>query len=73
MLAWALNACLGSIQAKLIAGREAMSESAWLLGCSMVFNLCWIEMTLAVQRDWSQEEGEPEVEGSGEWVEEWME
>ena len=53
-----------------------MSESARLLRHSMVFNLQWIEMSLVVQRDWSWEEGEPEVEGlgeaeeSGEWVEE---
>ena len=45
----------------------------------MTYNLRRIEMTLAVQRDQSQEEGEPEVEGlweaeeSGEWVEEWAE
>ena len=32
----------------------------------MIYNLHQIEMSLAVQRDWSQEEGEPEVEGSGE-------
>ena len=32
----------------------------------VIFNLCWIETTLAVQRDWSWEEGEPEVRGSGE-------
>ena len=45
-------------------------ESAWLLHHSMIFNLHWIEMTLAVRRDQSWEEGEPEVEGSGEWAEE---
>ena len=45
----------------------------------MVYNLHRIEMTLAVMRDWSREEGELEVEGSGEaeesgeWVEERME
>ena len=32
----------------------------------MTYNLCRIEMMLVVQRDQSQEEGEPEVEGSGE-------
>ena len=32
----------------------------------MVYNLCWIEMTLAVRRDRSREEGELEVKGSGE-------
>ena len=72
---WALNACLGKIQAKLVAGREAASESAWLLHHSVIYNLCRIEMTLAVWRDWSQEEGEPEVKGSGEAEEsgEWAE
>ena len=75
----ALNARLGEIQAKLVASREAASESTWLLHRSMIFNLHWIEMTLAVQRDWSWEEGELEVEGSGdaeelgERAEEWME
>ena len=63
---WALNACLGKIQAELVAGQEAASESAWLLHRSMIYNLRWIKMTMAVWRDWSQEEGEPEVEGSGE-------
>ena len=63
---WALNACLGEIQAELVTSQEAMSESTWLLRQSMVYNLCQIEMTLAVWRDQSQEEGEPEVEGSGE-------
>ena len=32
----------------------------------MIYNLCRIEMTLVVQRDQSQEEGELEVKGSGE-------
>ena len=32
----------------------------------MTYNLRRIEMMLVVQRDWSWEEGEPEVEGSGE-------
>ena len=73
---WALNARLGEIQAKMVTGREAASESAQLLHRSIIYNLCWIEMMLAVQRDQSWEEGEPEVEGSeeaeelGEWVEE---
>ena len=53
-----------------------MLESAQLLRHSMIYNLCQIEMTLAVRRDRSQEEGEPEVKGlgeaeeSGEWAEE---
>ena len=63
---WALNAHLGEIQAKMVTGQEAVSESARLLRCSVISNLCQIEMTLAVWRDWSQEEGEPEVKGSGE-------
>ena len=36
---WALNAHLGEIQAELVAGWEAMSESTQLLCCSMIFNL----------------------------------
>ena len=50
-----------------------------LLHRSMIYNLRQIEMTLAVQRDRSQEEGEPEVKGPeeaeelGERVEEQME
>ena len=42
----------------------------------MIFNLHQIKRMLVVQRAWSWEEGEPEVEGSGEaeesgeWVEE---
>ena len=32
----------------------------------MIYNLHQVEMSLVVQRDQSQEEGEPEVEGSGE-------
>ena len=63
---WALNARLGEIQAELVAGREATSESTWLLHHSIVYNLHQIKMTLAVWRDQSQEEGEPEVEGLGE-------
>ena len=66
---WALNACLGEIQAELVAGQEAASESVWLLCQSVIYNLRWIEMTLVVWRDWSREEGELEVEGSGEAVE----
>ena len=52
-----------------------MSESTRLLHCSMIYNLCQIEMTLAVWRDRSQEEGEPEVKGLGEAEEfgEWAE
>ena len=57
---WALNAHLGEIQAELVTSQEAASESAQLLHRSMNFNLCWIKMTLAVQRDWSREEEEPE-------------
>ena len=63
---WAFNARLGEIQAELVTGQEATSESAWLLRCSMIFNLHWIEMTLVVWRDWSREEGELEVKGLGE-------
>ena len=63
---WALNPCLGEIKAKLVAGQETASESMQLLRCSMIYNLCRIKMTLAVQRDQSWEEGELEVEGSGE-------
>ena len=63
---WALNACLGEIQAELVAGQEAASESMWLLCRSVIYNLHWIEMMLVVWRDWSREEGELEVEGSGE-------
>ena len=63
---WALNTRLGNIQAKLVAGQEAVLESARLLRRSIIYNLHWIEMTLVVWRDWSREEGEPEVEGSGE-------
>ena len=72
---WALNTHLGEIQAELVAGWEATSESAWLLCQSVIYNLCQIKMTLAVWRDWSREEGEPEVEGLGEAEElgEWAE
>ena len=63
---WALNAHLGKIQAKLVAGWEVVSESMQLLCRSVIYNLCQIDMSLAVQRDRSQEEGEPEVKGSGE-------
>ena len=59
---WALNTCLGEIQAEMVAGREAMLESTRLLRCSMVYNLHRIKMMLAVRRGQSQEEGEPEVE-----------
>ena len=58
---WALNARLGEIQAEMVASWEAASESARLLRCSMTYNLHWIEMTLAVQRDRSWESGELEV------------
>ena len=72
---WALNACLGEIQAEMVAGREAASESAQLLRRSIIYNLHWIKMMLAVRRDRSQEEGELEVDGSGEAEElgEWCE
>ena len=63
---WALNTRLGKIQAKLVAGQEATSESAWLLHCSIVYNLHQIEMMLVVWRDRSREEGEPEVKGEEE-------
>ena len=43
-----------------------MLESAWLLHRSMIYNLRQIKMSLVVQRDWSRDEGELEVEGSGE-------
>ena len=32
----------------------------------VIYNLQQIEMTLAVQRDWRREGGEPEVRGLGE-------
>ena len=73
---WALNSCLGTIEGELVASWEAMLESTQLLHWSVVYN---IEMILAVWRDWSQDEGEPEVGGSGEaeelegQVEEWAE
>ena len=70
---WALNAHLGEVQAEMVASQEAMSESARLLRHSIIYNLHQIEMMLAVWRDWSWEEGEPEVEGLGEQAEEWME
>ena len=60
---WALNACPGEIQAELVASQEAMSESVRLLHHSIIYNLHQIEMTLAVRRDRSWEEREPEVEG----------
>ena len=63
---WALNACLGEIQAELVTSQEAASESMRLLYRLVVYNLHCIEMTLAVQRDQSWEEGESEVKGSGE-------
>ena len=50
----------------MVASQEAVSESARLLHRSIIYNLHQIEMTLVVQRDWSWEEGEPEVEGLGE-------
>ena len=45
---WALNAHLGEIQAELVTGWEAVSESVWLLRRSMIYNLHWIEMMLVV-------------------------
>ena len=36
---WALNARLGEIQAEMVASWEAASESAWLLHCSVIYNL----------------------------------
>ena len=75
----ALNARLGKIQAELVTGWVAMSESMQLLHWLVIYNLRQIEMSLAVQRDRSQDEGEPEVWGSGEaeesegQVEEWAE
>ena len=63
---WALNAHLGEIQAELVTGRKAAPESAQLLCRSMVYNLQCVEMSLAIRRDWSREEGELEVEGLGE-------
>ena len=62
---WALNARLGEIQAKLVAGWEAALESAQLLHQSVIYNLRQIDMSLAVQRDRSWEEGELEVKGWG--------
>ena len=63
---WALNARLDEVQAELVASWEAALESMQLLCQSVTFNLRRIEMMLAVRRDWSWEEGEPEVRGSGE-------
>ena len=63
---WALNARLDKIQAKLVASREAALESTQALCRLVIYNLHQIEMMLAVWRDWSREEGELEVEGSGE-------
>ena len=63
---WALDAHLGEIQAELVASWEATLESTWLLHWLVIYNLRWIEMTLAVWRDQSWEEGEPEVRGLGE-------
>ena len=57
MSRWALNTRLGEIQAKLVTGQEAALESTRLLHWSIIYNLHRIEMTLVVQRDWSQEEG----------------
>ena len=76
---WALNACLGEIQAELVASREAVSESVRLLCQLVTYNLWQIEMVLVVWRDRSWQGGEPEVGGSGEadesegQVEEWAE
>ena len=50
----------------MVTSWEAASESARLLHRSVTYNLHRIEMTMVVWRDWSQEEGEPEVEGLGE-------
>ena len=61
---WDLNSHLGVIEGELVASQEVVLESAWLLHWSVVYNLCQIEMTLVVQRDWSWDEGEPEVGGS---------
>ena len=41
-------------------------ESARALRQSVIYNLRRIKMMLEVRRDWSREEGEPEVEGSRE-------
>ena len=57
---------MGEIQAELVASQEAMLESAWLLHHLMVYNLWSIEMSLAIRRVRSWEEGELEVKGSGE-------
>ena len=71
--------CLGNIQAELVASWEAASESVQLLHCLLIYNMRWIELTLAVQRERSRDEGEPEVKGSGEaeesegQAEEWVE
>ena len=63
---WALNTCLSDIQAKLVTSWEATSESVRLLHQSVIYNLHWIKMSLVVWREWSWDEGEPEVRGSGE-------
>ena len=76
---WALNTRLSDIQAELVTGQEAMLESMWILCWLVIYNLHQIEMMLVVWRDWSQDEGELEVRGSGEaeelegQVEEWAE
>ena len=57
---------MGEIHTELVTSREAMLESAWLLHRLMVYNLRSIEMSLAIWRDRSWEEGELEVKGSGE-------
>ena len=76
---WALNSCMGAIKGELAASWEAALESVQLLHQLVIYNLCWIEMTLAVWGDQSQDKGELEVRGSGEAeesvgrVEEWAE
>ena len=62
---WALNACLGEIQDKLVTSWEAASENMQLLHQSVIYTLHQIKMMLVVWRYRSQEEGEPEVGGSG--------
>ena len=48
---WALNTCLGAIESELVTSQETALESMWLLRCSLIYNMRWIEMTLAVQRE----------------------
>ena len=48
---WALNTCVGDIQAKLVASREVTSESVQLLCCLLIYNMHQIELTSVVWRE----------------------